>query len=587
MTERDPNQATVAWSPPPVTATDDLTPATAVPVERPAGASRLRWAIAIVVTLLVVAVVAAAFALLAGQTAPSKLLGYVPADSVVYGEVRLDLPGDQRQKLGEFLSKFPGFADQSTLDAKLDEAFDKLIRGATKDAQDYTTKIKPWFGGEIGFSVGKLPSPAAASDGRGLLIVSVTDATKARAWFDDVSSGVTKTPQTYNGVDLVVISQGPKTGAMAITGDVMLVGDDASVKAAIDSKGSGSFASNERFAKSQATLTGEGLGYVFLDGSAYVDWLSTVAQAAPSAAIGLDDATKRLIPQWFVLRLQARGDAIALEAVAPSVPTKVQRANRVSKLAPHLPASTIAIVDAHDYGAALLELVDIYRNNPATKDAFKQADQAASLLGGFSAILGWMEDAGIVVTRDGSSVNGGRVFTSSDRAAGERLLTTLRGFAVLGGGQSGVTVRDEADGETTITVIDLGDLKDLGATAGVPALPIEGHAEIAYASTADLIVVGVGDTFVKSVLDTKPGSSIADDGRFKSLIGRVGDQNVGDAFVDIAAVRELAELVAARQPAFGAYLTDVKPYLVPLDAWIQATVIDGELDRSTGVIVTK
>src|SRR5439155_21987112 len=121
-----------------------------------------------------------------------------------------------------------------------------------------------------------------------------------------VSSGVTKTPQTYNGVDLVVIGHGPKTGAMAITGDVMLVGDDASVKAAIDSKGSGSFASNERFAKSQAALTGEGLGYVFLDGSAYVDWLSTVAQAAPSVAIGLDVATNRLIAHWFVVRLQPR-----------------------------------------------------------------------------------------------------------------------------------------------------------------------------------------------------------------------------------------------------------------------------------------
>ena len=108
-----------------------------------------------------------------------------------------------------------------------------------------------------------------------------------------------------------------------------------------------------------------------------------------------------------------------------------------------------------------------------------------------------------------------------------------------------------------------------------------------YAAGVTWPAAGVGDTFVKSVLDTKPGSSLADDGRFKSLIGRVGDQNVGDAFVDIAAVRELAELVAARQPAFGAYLTDVKPYLVPLDAWIQATVIDGELNRSTGVIVTK
>jgi hypothetical protein len=593
MTERDPDQpadrdATVAWSPPPANGPNELAGTPTVRVERPVGDNRLRWGIALVVTVIVVVLVAAAFALLAGQTAPSKLLGYVPADSVIYGEVRLDLPGDQRQKLGEFLSKFPGFADQSTLDAKLDEAFDRIVRGATKDSQDYTTKIKPWFGGEIGFSVAKLPTASAASEGHGLLIVSITDAAKAKAWFDDVSSSVTKTSAAYNGVDLVLIGEGAKKGAVGVAGSVMLAGDEASVKAAIDSKGSGNFASNERFTKSQAALSGDGLGYVFLDGTAYVDWLSSMAAGSPAPVIALDDATKRLIPQWVVLRLQARGDDIAFEAVAPSIPTKVHRENRVSKLAPHLPASTIAIVDAHDYGAALLELIDIYRNNPTTKDAFKQADQAASLIGGFNAILGWMEDAGIVVTRNGSSVNGGLVFTSSDRAAGERLLTTLRSFAILGGGQSGITVRDEPHGDTTITIIDLGDLKDLGAAVGAGALPaIEGHAQIAYASTADLIVVGVGDTFVKSVLDTKPGSSLADDARFKSLIGRVGDRNVGDAFVDITAVREIVESVAAKQSAYGAYLTDIKPYLVPLDAYIQATVIDGELDRSTGVVVTK
>ena len=593
MIERDPtqasvNDATVAWSPPSPTVTEDLTPTPAVPVERPAGASRLRWGIALVVTVIVVAIAAAAFSLLAGQTAPSKLLGYVPADSVIYGEVRLDLPGDQRQKLGEFLSKFPGFADQSTLDAKLDEAFDRIVRGATKDSQDYTTKIKPWFGGQIGFSVGKLPTASAASEGHGLLIVSITDAAKAKAWFDDVSASLTRTTAAYNGVDLVLIGEGTKKGAVGIAGSVMLAGDEASVKAAIDSKGSGSFASNERFTKSQAALSGDGLGYLFLDGSAYVDWLSAMAAGSPAPPITLDDATKRLIPAWVVVRLQARGDAIAFEAVAPSVPTKVNRQNRVSKLAPHLPSTTIVIVDAHDYGPALLELIDIYRNNPSTKEAFKQADQAASLIGGFDALLGWMEDAGIVITRDGSSVNGGLVFTASDRAAGERLLTTLRSFAILGGGQSGITVRDEKDGDTTITIIDLGDLKDLGAAAGAGTLPpIEGHAQIAYASTADLIVVGVGDTFVKSVLDTKPGSSLADDSRFKSLIGRVGESNVGDAFVDITAVRELVESIAAKQPAYGAYLTDYKPYLVPLDAYIQATVIDGALDRSTGVVVTK
>jgi uncharacterized protein DUF3352 len=594
MTERDPiqpadNDATVVWSPPHANPGSDVapTPTVAVAVERRGGGSRLRWAIALLVTALVVGVAIAAFVLLAGQTAPSKLLGYVPADSVVYGEVRLDLPGDQRQKLGEFLSKFPGFADQSTLDAKLDESLDKLIRGATKDSQDYTTKIKPWFGGEIGFSIGKLPSTGAASDPHGLVIVSVTDTAKAKAWFDDVLSKAPRTTEIYKGVDLVLIGEGARKAAVGIHASVMLAGDEASVKAAIDSNGSGSFASNERFRKSQAAVTGDALGYLFLDGNAYGAWLSTMAQASPGVGLALDDATRRLIPQWFVVRLQARGDAIAVEAVAPSLPTRVHRENRVSKIAPHVPPSTIAIVDAHDYGQVVLEIVDVYRNNPATKDTVKQVDQAAALVGGLNGIFGWMEDAAIVVTRDGGSVNGGLVFTSTDRAAGERLLSTLRSFAVLGGGQSGITVHDETYGDATISIIDFGDLRDLGPTVGLTMPPIGGRGEIAYASTADLVVVGVGSAFVKSVLDTKPGSSLADEARFKTLLGRVGERNTTDAFVDIAVVRDLVESVASTQSGYGEYLKNVKPYLVPLDAWVQATVIDGELDRTTGVVVTK
>jgi hypothetical protein len=122
---------------------------------------------------------------------------------------------------------------------------------------------------------------------------------------------------------------------------------------------------------------------------------------------------------------------------------------------------------------------------------------------------------------------------------------------------------------------------------GVTVPPIQGHGEIAYASTADLIVVGVGDTFVKSVLDAKPGSSLADNARFKGLLGRVGEQNTSDAFVDIAAVRDLAESIGSTLPGFAEYEKNVKPYLAPLDAFVQATVIDGELDRSTGVVVSK
>ena len=70
-------------------------------------------------------------ALLTGGTTQATVLRYVPQDTVVYGELRLDLPGDQRQAVAEFLSKFPGFADQAALESKIDETLDRLLGEAS------------------------------------------------------------------------------------------------------------------------------------------------------------------------------------------------------------------------------------------------------------------------------------------------------------------------------------------------------------------------------------------------------------------------------------------------------------------------
>ena len=98
-------------------------PTTAVDPPVPAGkprSSRTRWLAAGVLIALVVALTGMATFALTSTKSTSVVLGYVPTDSVAYGELRLDLPGDQRQNVGAFLSKFPGFADQAALDTKLD-----------------------------------------------------------------------------------------------------------------------------------------------------------------------------------------------------------------------------------------------------------------------------------------------------------------------------------------------------------------------------------------------------------------------------------------------------------------------------------
>jgi hypothetical protein len=378
--------------------------------------------------------------------------------------------------------------------------------------------------------------------------------------------------------------------AFGIDGKVMLVGDETSVRAAIDTRGAGSFATDARFQTAIASVSGDSIGWFYLDSGKYFDWLAGQAAKTPGLGLGLnlDQAYRDRIPDWVVVRLQARGDGLAFETVSPAVTAPLKQANRLSAIAPHLPPSTILVAEGHDVGAIALQTIDLYRKNPSTAEAFKQVDQTASLVGGFDAILGWMKDASVVVTRNGTTIDAGLVFSSADRAAGERLLTTLRSFAVLGGGPSGIKVRDEAHGDVTITIVDFGDLRDLGVNPGIPGYPVSGRLEIAFASTADLVVVGVGDTFVKSVLDTASGASLADDGRYKALLDRVGANNVGSSFVDLTAARELLERLGADSPAqMATYIRDIKPYLLPLDALVQATVIDGDLTRTTGILVVK
>ena len=127
MDEADPNATTTSTPAPApaLTPTEPLTPPTGAPVYEPAASgvpaqpvlagspprrprSRMRWIVAAVVVALVVGSSAAVAAVLTGASPQASILGYVPTDSIAYAELRLDLPGDQRQAVGAFLSKFPG-----------------------------------------------------------------------------------------------------------------------------------------------------------------------------------------------------------------------------------------------------------------------------------------------------------------------------------------------------------------------------------------------------------------------------------------------------------------------------------------------
>jgi hypothetical protein len=576
------------------------------------GRSGARWAVALGIVGLVIAATVAAAVLLTGRAPDASVLGWVPADSVVYGEARLDLPGDQRAGLGEFLSKFPGFRDQATLDTKIGEVFDRIVGAATDGRQTYTRDIDPWFEGEVAFGVGPLPDPAivgpdadpadAAEAARFVLLLSINDADGARAWFEGLLDGATTSTEDYAGTRITLIESGGTdmggkhgTGAFAVLGSTAaVVGDVASVRAAIDTGGRSPFAEAAPVQAALATATADHVGFLYVDMAAYMTWVSALGErfgeAVPMPMTGM---MADLMPDWLAARLRVEGDALVVDMAMPTPEKQLgPTEDRASELARRVPASALLFLDARDYGDVLLDTIELYRSDPELAAGLREVEMAAGMLGGFQGIVGWMGDVGIVVDGAPGGPSGGLVIRPTDQQAAANFLTTIRSFAVLGGSQAGVTIRDETHGAATITIVDLGNAGDLmgGGLPGGPVTeaPIDGtdRLELAWTVTDDLVVLGVGPDFVRRILDTTVDSSLASDERFASLVGRAGERNAGVAFIDIQAAREAFEtLLAEEDPAdMAEYEREVKPFLLPFDAVIQVNQVEGEHIRSRALI---
>ncbi len=526
-------------------------------------------------------------ALLTGSSGTPDVLAWTPADSVTYVEARLDLPGDQQAKLAKVLSAFPGFDDQAAFPTKINEVLDQLVGKASDGKQSYTADIQPWFGGQLSVSLGAIPTDADASKARFLALASVKDATKASAWAASTlqSAGATSTTETYNGITINVIKPGADAGAMAdkvnaayaVLGPVLAIGDEASVKAAIDTGGKKGLDTNADFKAAAATVTGDRLAFAYVD----VEALASAATALPSDVGGvavppvpafLDD----LYPDWIATAVRADDGGFAIDTRRPHNAKLGPATSAESKIPSHLPASTIALVDIHDLGAGIVRIKDLLASDPSLADGVKQVDDTLKIIGGFNAAVGWIGETGVAVTRTGDALGGGVVIVPTNKDDAQRLLTQLRGFLQLAGGGSGITVSDEPYAGTTITTIDLSGLSGLEVgSVGVP-----GSVKISYAVTDDVVVIGYGTDFVKGVLDAPSGSSLASSDRFKAALGHVDKVNGSLVWLDIAGVRGLVEPMMSGDDKTK-YEADLKPYLDAFDSVIATDVPGDDIDKGT------
>ena len=585
-----------------------VTPASATVASSPelvkvgSATAQRRWLIAGGVAVLAIAAVIAGVMLLGSRPVP-EALRYIPADSVVVAELRLDLPGDQLEKVGNLLAHFPGFKDQASLPQKLDEALGRLVQGATSGGADYEADVKPWLAGPLFFGVRPTSAGAqsgAASIDHGVAVATTDGKITCEALF--AKEDETPNSETYKSFTLVVTDDAGF--ACALDGRYGVLGDPASVKAALDAHGAGSGVDTSAdYKAAREALGADRLMTLFVAGKGALDLQGALQSELPipEPSLGL----LQTVPRWAMVGFRAEDDALVLDLVgapptagssgsgappaagsgAPASALPSAPPPKTSTLATLVPADTVALAEGHGVGIGIQKLLAALRTTPDASETLGQLDSALALLGGAEGLLGWIGDAGVVIVPDGTSVAGGVVLLAPDDATATEKVGQLTSFLTLAALGGGVDIQETTVNGTKITTATFGDLGSLlrlgGANVDVPAGT---SLAISVAARGSLVMIGGGETFARHMLEA--GDRLADGAAYKRAIALAADRNLAQVYVAASALLPLAE-TALPVDELKAFDTEVKPYLEPFDAIVMTSTTDGTLSRTRIVATVK
>lgn len=567
------------------------------------GESGRRWLIAFGVAGLVLGVTAVALILLGSRPTP-EALRYIPANMPVVAELRVDLPGDQLQKVGNLLAHFPGFKDQSTLTSKLDEALARITTQASSGSASYATDVKPWLAGPLFVGASMPSSTSNSAAGTPIPSAVAVFTTDGKVTCDPITKSSTS-KEPYKGIDI----HGGDAGVMAcaLDGRYALIGDSASIKAALDAHANHSGIDGDRqYNTARDALGGDRLATVYfsveaLRSGAFPSLIPGLPSEIPGLPNAGADVTAALaaLPPWVIAGFRAEDAAIVADVVSapagalpgpsPSTLLTMPPAH-VSRLAPILPSDTAALYELHGTGVLGQNVLTSLRANPALSPALGQLDAALGVLGGPQALIGWIDDAGIVVIPDGSTLTGGILVQAPDDATASAKADQIRSFLTLAGLGGGISTRDIDINGTKVTIADLGDISTLlqqaGQAAGGLTLPSGTHIVISVAARGSTVLIGGGESFARRILETAAGSSLADQASYKTALGLSFASNSGQLYVAAAPLLAFAD-TAIPADAKAGFDSDVKPYVAPFDAFIETASSDPSGIRIRFVITVK
>ena len=517
---------------------------------------RLRWGIAgAIVVAVVVATAAGAFALSGAAGSKSLTASLAPKNAVAFLEVRTDLPGDQHARLADFMSHFPGFKDRAEFDNALDEVLNKLTSQVSPDLR-YSSAFKPWMEGEVSIAVTDISSVVSQSPPGVVAIFALKDRAAAEIWVTGElnRSSIKTTSQDYAGTKLYTTGSGVNQGAYAFTNQALLLGTVDGVKSALDTATKGSLADNAKYQAAMKSLSGDNIARFYLDAGSY---LASMLGSQASGLSTLSLATSNM-PAWIAGSVRAESDRMVVDVAMPRA-TGSGADNHTSRLASALPGSTVGVFEMHSIGSQVTKQLDTLAagQSGAIADSVKSVKDALAKIGG----IDWLGDGVAVVTKDGSSYGGGLVVAAGDAATASAKAAMITNLAALAGGSLKLTSRDETYKGIAITVIS------------IPNGPNGTPVEVAVAAKDNLVVAGYTDAFVKDVIDTTPGSSLASSSDYTAVMAAAGANNMSSGYVNIPALEDqIGQALLASQSS--RWTLDYKPYFDHLGG-VGYTVVDG------------
>lgn len=454
--------------------------------------------------------------LLLFSASTDRAAALAPAGSAFYVNVYLQPSSAQQMNLAGLIGRFPGFADEASLDEKVDQVVGNLF-AATNIGLDYRAQVKPWLGNQV--AIAGWPT---SGDPAAVVIAEVKDRAAAETALEELSTegGLSFATETYQGVEVQV----GDSGSYAFVGGMIIFGETrAPIEAVIDvERGGDALADRDDFRATMADLPADHLASAFIDLAALGEATNTAEQLSAFSTAG---ATLIAEPDGLRLSGSAPFD---IDEAASSSTAGFGLGGEPSSLVEWMPEDTIAEVVVFGLRQTLEDAEAAAATAPEGEQLTSTLDTIRTLAAfGFGIdidadLLPLLDrEVGIAFSGlEGTLPSGQILLRPEDPAAAEAALARIVERLVATGAEQ----RTESAAGTEITVLTISQV-----------------GEMAYAVTDGIIILGLGVDDVAAALQAHTeGRALAGNPAYVRTFEVAGERAGNEAYVDIGAVVDLA-----------------------------------------------